>query len=502
MNILVIIPSREWLDAAGVRIRYKRLIDPLSKLGINLRLAAIDDMEAELESNIDILLISKVMDCRSYLLAKYYSSKGVRIGLDLFDDYFSQKDRTAFRHLQYWLSRMQTVIAFALCSTPAMHEISKVYLSSVPTYLLQDPAERLPSHTEFSNDLTQKISNAISNKEIKVVWFGIGDNPHFDVGLQDLVANSDLIARLSRSGYSVHLTILTNERSLTERNIHMLSRLSTSYKVLLWSVDVELEVLQQSLIAFLPVGFQRFSRAKSTNRCTTALTRGCQVLTTGYSLYQDYANFIYYNPDTLLDDIENNCLRLNPETIDRLTNVLTMIASPETEATGLADFLNRTEHAKATTNYHVAIIHGISHTTESHDYTHRFGGLSVASPLSRHKLDYDITFVEHKSELQLRVSKNFKSKAQSLIADSAQNPYNMTNSNSLETIDITQLCKIAGILPNETIAIIKYALKVKTLQEKMLVVHRVMFIMEQLVRACIGEANIYYNERQAGVLIA
>jgi hypothetical protein len=502
MNILVIIPSREWLDAAGVRIRYKRLIEPLSKIGINLRLAAIDDIEVEVETSIDILLISKVMDCRSYLLAKCYSSKGVCIGLDLFDDYFSQKDRTAFRHLQYWLSRMETVISFALCSTPAMYEISRKYLSSVPAYLLQDPAERLPNLTEFSNNLNQKILNAKNNKEIKIAWFGIGDNPHFDVGLHDLAANSGFIDRLSRSGYSVHLMILTNERSLTEGNIHMLSRLSTSYKVMLWSAEIESQVLQQSLISFLPVGFQRFSRAKSTNRCTTALVHGCQVLTTGYSLYKDYADFIYYNPATLLDDIENDCLRLNPETIDSLINVLTMIASPEREATGLADFLNRTEHAKAMTNYDVAIIHGISHTIESHDYTQRFGGLSVASPLSRHKLEYDFTFVEHKSDLQLRVSKNFKSKAQKLIADSAQNPNIITNSNSLETIDIKQLCIIAGILPNETIAMIKYALKAKTLQEKMLVVHRVMIIMEKLVRACIGEANIYFNERQAGVLIA
>jgi hypothetical protein len=499
MKILVIIPSREWFDAAGVRIRYKRLIEPLSMLGINLKLAAIDDKEVELETSIDILLISKVMDFRSYLLAKYYSSIGVRIGLDLFDDYFSQRDRTAFRHLQYWLSRMETVISFALCSTPAMYEISRKYLSSVPAYLLQDPAERLPNLTEFSNNLNQKILNAKNNKEIEIAWFGIGDNPHFDVGLHDLAANSDFIDRLSRSGYSVHLMILTNERSLTEGTIHMLSRLSTSYKVMLWSAEIESQVLQQSLIAFLPVGFQRFSRAKSTNRCTTALVHGCQVLTSGYSLYKDYANFIYDNPAPLLDDIDNNCLRLNPETIDNLINVLSMIASPEREATGFANFINRTEHSDATINYHLVIIHGISHSTESHDHTQRLGGLSVASPLSRHKLEYDFQFVEHKSDLQLRISQNFKSKASQLIVSCIKNSKKTINPNSFELIDIKLLCNIAGILPDKTIAIINYALKVKTLQEKMLLVRRVMIIMERLVRACIGEADIYYNERQAGV---
>ena len=74
----------------------------------------------------------------------------------------------------------------------------------------------------------------------------------------------------------MRLTILTNERALSSRNLIKISRLPVQTKLEIWSESKEIEYLKNTHLAFMPVSHQNFSIAKSSNRCLTALTYGAR----------------------------------------------------------------------------------------------------------------------------------------------------------------------------------------------------------------------------------
>ena len=81
----------------------------------------------------------------------------------------------------------------------------------------------------------------------------------------------------------------------------MLRRLAVPYSVEEWSEERERLLLSRALVSFLPVNAQNFSVVKSLNRAVSALCAGCQVLSSGYPLYESLAPFVYRDPDRLLE---------------------------------------------------------------------------------------------------------------------------------------------------------------------------------------------------------
>jgi hypothetical protein len=402
MNITVVVPSDEFRSYAGARIRYGRLIPELERLGIELRLQDIGKFDPR-SPDYDVLLISKCQDARAVITAAAASERAMLVGVDLFDDYFSQRHDSRLATHRSWLRQLTQFCDFALCSTGRMADVVGTYRSGLPTHVLNDPAPARDSQS-LPKLLARKSELARATDVLRVAWFGVGDNPHFPVGLADLSAYSPVLAELARSGMTVDLTILTNARALSADGLSQISRIPIRANIRQWTEAAEREVLEEANLAFLPVSFQPFSIAKSLNRAVTALSSGCQVLSVGYPLYASLEPLIYRDARAFMDDFAQGALRLSVATVNEYRDRIAEFASAEHEARGLAGFLElirRPSHGSAAT---LVVIHGYSTPADAHRLTRELGGLSVASPFCTLPLDFDVIFRSDLLNSEMHVS--------------------------------------------------------------------------------------------------
>ena len=177
-----------------------------------------------------------------------------------------------------------------------------------------------------------------------------------------------------------------------------LQRLPVRYTLDAWSEEKEVELLNASLVAFLPVNAQNFSIVKSLNRAITALCSGTQVLSTGYPLYQSLSPFIYRDPAQLLNDIDRHTLALRQDTTPHFATLIDQVASPSREARSLAEFLlarcdRRSSQRHEAFRPLAAVLHGRVVRKDTHMFIQRMGGLSVAGPLCRSEVNFDVSFL-------------------------------------------------------------------------------------------------------------
>lgn len=393
MKIGILLPSEQQKAQAGVRIRYLRMGQAMSRLGYQLELLPIQELTSKAAFRHDAYLISKCYDARAMVAAQVIEEMGKPVGVDLFDDYFSQADDSRFVRLRYWLRALLKHCSYVLCSTPRMKEVAGRYAPALPAHVLNDPSE--PHEPEkIADTLRRNLAFARENRRLNVAWFGIGDNPDFPVGLEDLVAYGGELARLRGHGFDVHLEILTNRRAMTPERLALLRRLPLPYTLEEWTEDGERALLQRSLLCFLPVNAQSFSTAKSLNRAVTALSSGVQILSAGYPLYQPFAELIYRDAETFMADLSQGNLRLREETLPLMAERFAELADIDNEAAKFAAFLERQviPSTKKPASTGAAVIHGKETLGDAHKFAQRLGALSVASPYTTAELNYDLRF--------------------------------------------------------------------------------------------------------------
>ena len=393
MRIGILLSSKEQFAQAGVRIRYKRVEPSLQRLGHTLELIPIQNLTSSATWVHDVYVISKCYDARALIIARLLSQLGIPVGVDLFDDYFSQCADSRFVRLRYWLRALVAHCAFILCSTARMRDLAREYAPNLPMHVMSDPAIGTDA-VAIAAAASSKLEAAVKRRRIDVAWFGIGDNPNFSVGLSDLAAFGSEVDRLRGFGYDVHLEVLTNRRSMTPDNLAALGRLATPYTLEEWDEEREHEQLSRSLLCFLPVNARSFSRVKSLNRAITALTAGVQVLSVGYPLYEPLAPFIYRGPRQFLRDLRDCKLAVRPETAQSLADRLNSLADAGQEAVALTEFLADIRHASIQfgTSGVIAVVHGRQANGDVHKFAQRLGALSVASPFCKADLNYDVRF--------------------------------------------------------------------------------------------------------------
>ncbi len=142
MKISILVPSETYLDAAGVRIRYLRLVEPLARIGWTLDVILIDDVPDFAPGGEHIYILSKCQDARALAFATAARRAGFTVGVDLFDDYFSQKDDSRFAGQRRWLQAIAEEANFFLCSTPRMLELAKAYFADGDGHVLNDPHDQ------------------------------------------------------------------------------------------------------------------------------------------------------------------------------------------------------------------------------------------------------------------------------------------------------------------------------------------------------------------------
>lgn len=397
MNICILVPSEDHMTQAGVRIRYRRIRHVLRGQGHELHVTPIQNLARQADFVHDVYIISKCYDARAFLVAHLLAASERLFGVDLFDDYFSQTHDSRFTGLRYWLRTVLQAADFALCSTPAMRELAGTFAPGLAVHVMNDPAVALDPEN-VRKAANRKLEHARNSGILSVGWFGIGDNPHFPVGLTDLVAFGGDLARLSGRGFDVRLRILTNQRAMTAHALAMLRRLAVPYSVDVWTEERERDLLAGSLVCFLPVNARNFSVAKSMNRAVTALCAGVQVLSSGYPLYASLAPFVYRDPEELLDDFKRNTLILREDTVPQLVRLMEEWADPERESQSLTGFLARRRESKSGCSRAAgqqplaAVIHGRNTIGDVHALAQQTGALSVCSPFCSSDLDFSLRF--------------------------------------------------------------------------------------------------------------
>ncbi|MBO0661390.1 hypothetical protein LQ948_02275 [Jiella sp. MQZ9-1] len=404
MKIAVVIPTEASRRQAGVRIRYERIAEFVALNGSELRIRTLDDIAGQEYADDDVYLISKCFDARSQILAAQLRSANKIVGIDLFDDYFSQSDDSRLLRFRKWLAEIRGDLNFILCCTPRMEVVAQQVAPGVPTLVMNDPAAS-DSADQIAAIVDRKVERSLSTREIDVCWFGVGDNSHFAVGLSDLLAFSRRLSRLETRGYSVRLAIRTNARALSADTLARLNRLPFRYSLDEWSLDAEERILHDSLVSFLPTSGQAFSRTKSLNRALTSLCAGTQVLSAGYPLYERIASFIYRDELDFLDDLAVNRLRLRSDTSAEFSGLLKQVGSAPEEASHLLAFLAKisenTEDKPNSISQHFAIIHGQKSDIQVRDFSAKLQALTVSGPYFHNKWTTDIVTKINPNGLQL-----------------------------------------------------------------------------------------------------
>ena len=411
MKIVVLVPSSEYISYAGARIRYGRIAPALAQAGGSLTLQDLGEFDPD-HADADVFIFSKCHDARALVAAAVLAERGCAVGVDLFDDYFSQLGDSRLSRYRNWLAQIVEICTFALCSTDAMGRIVSTYRPDLPVHVMNDPAPAFDMQ-QLAEILDRKLRAVRQSAQMVVAWFGVGDNPHFPVGLHDLAGFSGELRKLARGALDVQLRVLTNDRALSADRLSQLQKLPVTTTVSEWTEDRERELLDEAFVAFLPVNLQSFSTAKSLNRAVTALCSGCQVLSAGFPLYRQLDTLVYRDPHTLLDDIAKGPLRHSSEGMANFAAAMETSASPEIEAGRLMDFLQGLQVLKVASDT-LVLVHGHATTGHAHKLVQSNGGLSVASPYCTAKLGFDVIFELGLSGLRMFVSEKASKR---LLAD-------------------------------------------------------------------------------------
>ena len=233
MKLTVLVPSTDYLGNAGARIRYARISDEWAALGGVLDFLLIDEFHVD-QVDCDVLLISKCHDARVSLAAAKLKQRGIAVGVDLFDDYFSQHGDSRMVRYRVWLAQLVRHLTFATCSTATMASIVASYRPNLPTHIMNDPAIRFDEFrlAKMLGDKQQQIKD---RGNLELCWFGLGRNPNFPVGVYDLSAFGWMLREIRGQGLNARITLLTNAHALSASDLAAINRLPIPVSVEVWS---------------------------------------------------------------------------------------------------------------------------------------------------------------------------------------------------------------------------------------------------------------------------
>jgi hypothetical protein len=412
MNICIVIPTFEYLQQAGARIRYSHMREELDTLGFLVDFREVAELNNPKAFEHDIYIISKCYDVRSVVLSHYLKQHNKIVGVDLFDDYFSQSTDSRFSRLRYWLRSLVSECDFGMCSTQNMKSVAEQYLLTQPLHVMNDPYGQFDTEA-LAESLDTKLGVLQDTKQLEILWFGIGDNPNFDVGIKDLVGYASGLNDLKGKGLDVSLRILTNRRALTVDNLTLLRQLPIEFVIEEWSEEAEERLLDAAFLCFLPVNSQSFSAVKSLNRAIACLSHGVQILSPGVDLYQSLKDFTYRTSLEIIKDIEVGKPKLRSDKLDKLTSLMDQYASPKVEAKLLATFFKEVTDQQSEKLHKIeeidadvknTLLHGLNSSGDAHKFIQRLRGLSIGTPFCLAKLNFDIRIYIDKKTRQLNVA--------------------------------------------------------------------------------------------------
>jgi len=415
MRILILVPTNIHKSTAGTRIRYDRL--RMASQDCEIAVQSLEEIVADELDGCDVCIFSKTYSVEAIVLARQLRRSGKFVGVDMFDDYFTQADDSRLTRFRMWLHCMVDVCQFALCSTQVMRDILRSYAPQLPIHVVPDPFAEIDT-AFLARTAEEKLQRAKNTRVIDVVWYGNGSNPFFSVGLQDVAAYAWSLADLAAGSFDVQLRILTDAPSLTASNLSRLRKLPIPYQIDVWSLEREQQELERAFVSFIPVNGQSFSRAKSFNRALTAISAGTQVLSPGFPLYRELAPAIYADATELLYDLEQGRCRISSYSVGEVTRVAAAVSEVESVANSFFQFLHGMVQAESRQgdaskgkgslrdrSRRQALVYGLEYDGVMVRAARATGILQVKTPFVRRDRAYDIQFEQRdRQQLDLWIS--------------------------------------------------------------------------------------------------
>lgn len=288
---------------AGYRVRTLPLVAELRAQGETVEvhnISALPQAVGNIGAQARAVVISKPADSVTDLCMRRFSALGVPVVIDLFDNYFSWSAAAEQKQIHWQWLRALNGASMVISSTDFLKEVICT-LTDKPVLRVSDLVPVFPAYCMTSEWLSIKWERPPC---IELLWFGISGNPYYQAGLEDLVRWAevlrDMTTRLDGCA-TVRLTVCTNRVPAVAAVLKTLRAHQVDTRYVEWTIAACEALLDSSHVALLPTNLSGFSLSKTHNRCSEALTRGCLVLSSARSPYEDLGGAVFNAPEALVD---------------------------------------------------------------------------------------------------------------------------------------------------------------------------------------------------------
>ncbi len=286
---------------AGFRVRTAPIVSALIASGLDVQTITYAELGVQLTSVMETasaVVLAKPSDTAAYLCMRVLADKGVKVVVDLFDNYFSWSALAMKRQVHWhWLRNLRTA-SLAVTSTAYMEAVVRS-LHAGSVLRVSDP---LPMAEISSDDELASAGKWPLRRHLDVLWFGIADNPYFHAGLTDL-CDWHLVLRALVDALAdrleVRLTVCTSRAPALDSALATLRDEGIDAQFVEWSDQTCTTLLSQAHLVLLPTNTTGFSLAKTHNRCSDALARDCLALGSPRGPYAGIGGAVFLDIGTL-----------------------------------------------------------------------------------------------------------------------------------------------------------------------------------------------------------
>lgn len=280
-------------NIASYRLRCLSIIERLKKAGLNV--------DIHKENRIPrTLVLSKRYDLDTINYCLSIKRKfNVKLVLDICDNHFYDKENNEISfNRKLHLTKAIDAVDEVISSSEYLANIIKQETGKVPV-VIEDVIEKQYKSTNI--DIVRNLKDYLSMKKTfnqldqlnidkanRLIWFGNHGSSNADGGMNDLSKIYNHIEEFKT--HNISITIVSNSM---DKYQFLTQRWKINSFYLRWNRFFFSEVLNKHGLSVIPATLNPFTMAKTSNRVTTSLTHGLNVLSDAIPSYEKYKEKIY-----------------------------------------------------------------------------------------------------------------------------------------------------------------------------------------------------------------
>ncbi|MFI8983283.1 hypothetical protein [Ectopseudomonas khazarica] len=298
MNDICFWPHVRNMAIASFRLRCDRVVEELRNERFSI--SFFDDASVP-----DKLVISKRYDSRTIDTALELREKhGTKIYLDICDNhfYFEGDDSAAINRA----AELKVAVASVDALIVSSHYLGEIARQEVPEVkrieVIEDFIELEPvaSYRHYlrhpilfagCKTLSRSLDGVGKDKRFRMIWFGNHGSKFVDGGMADLLSIRDVLEELS-SRFPVSLTVVSNSE---EKYRALISNWSVPTFYRPWNRHTFPVIAALHNVSVIPIVFNPFTLAKTSNRVSTSLINGLKVVADPIPSYKEYEDRVLFS---------------------------------------------------------------------------------------------------------------------------------------------------------------------------------------------------------------